>query len=280
MEGLRLALLILLLAIRIVSILVQSVIYQYLGKKSPGMKTAFDELVQELILGGIATSFGADLCNAGLGPMKIELALGIFDFQYLTAHFWFMQVFMTFLVRYLCIFHPSAINWIADRVIINGTRTICSCWTLGAFMTENLKYDFTLNGYVKVMIHGFNPTDTKTTAFLNSFKIIILLDLIFVVFSLIRIEFYKWKSIDFESISKVTLRIFFTLIIFICVLVTLRLYLPMPIEYSALIFHIIVTFIIFVVIPALFILRSKNITEFAQNCIKRNAVSPLYDVNC
>ena len=79
------------------------------------MKTAFDELVQELILGGIATSLGADLCNCGFGPMKIEIALAIFDFQYLTAHFWFMQVFMTFLVRYLCIFHPSAINSITDR---------------------------------------------------------------------------------------------------------------------------------------------------------------------
>ena len=54
----------------------------------------------------------------------------------------------------------------------------------------------------------------------------------------------------------------------------------MPIEYSALIFHIILTIIIFVVIPALFIFRSKNITEFAHKCIRKNTVAPMYDVNC
>ena len=115
LEGPRLALLMLLLITRLLSLLVQGIIYQYLNRKSPGMKTALDNLVQDLILGGLATSLAADLCNSGLGPMRTEIALAIFYFQYLTAHFWFMQIFMTFLVRYLCIFHSTVINCINDE---------------------------------------------------------------------------------------------------------------------------------------------------------------------
>ena len=236
------------------------------------MKTVFDDLVQDLILAGVATSLAADLCNSGLGPMETEVALAIFYFQYLSAHYWFMQIFLTFLVRYNCIFHPVVTNAIFDRDIINATRIICSCWAIGACCYETLNHDFTMNGYVQFMIHG---NDLISTSFLNSFKFIILLDFLFIAFAMVRIELYKWQKINFESMSKSTFRILFSLFIFICILVTLRLFLPFPIQYSALLFHVIVTFLIFVVIPVLFICRSKNIINFVH--IRKNSVAPLLE---
>ena len=99
MSTLRALLIIILVIIRLVSFIVTGIIYSYLKRKSPGMKTVFDDLVQELIIGAIITSLLADIVTCGVGPVPVQLAVffsGFWVVLCLSAQYWFMQIFVTF----------------------------------------------------------------------------------------------------------------------------------------------------------------------------------------
>ena len=276
MDTMLTVLIIILIIIRLMSLLVQGIIYIYLNRKSPGMKTIFDELVQELIIGGIMSSLTADVATCGFGPLSVDTAVLIVLLQRFSAQFWFMQIFMTFLVRYLCIFHATTIHSILDHFISVGCRMVCFTWACSTTVYDYTNHDFEKIKNLNFMTHEVINAEVVVVSQV-SVQCIICVDLLFIAFVMARIECYKWKIQNSEMpISKGTIRLILAILLIIGITVVIRLSMSLTLQSNALLFHMAITFILFVVIPLLMICRNEKMKIFALAAWSRNnVVSPV-----
>ena len=286
MSILRALLIIILVIIRLVSFIVTGIIYSYLKRKSPGMKTVLDELVQELIIGAIITSLLADIVTCGVGPVPVQLAVffsGFWVVLCLSAQYWFMQIFVTFLVRYLYIFHATTINVFSDHVILVGSRLICITWMCLTCLYDYINKDLEntrLVMYINFMTNGPNEQDyylddVSANVFI---QYIICIDLVFIVFITVRIELYNLT--EQISISKGNIRLIVGLLLIIGVSVVIRLFFPyMPLQDNALYFHIVFTFLLMVFIPFLMIIGNDKMSMFAGIKWPRNSTTSVTPLN-
>ena len=278
MSTLRALLIIILVIIRLVSFIVTGIIYSYLKRKSPGMKTVFDDLVQELIIGAIITSLLADIVTCGVGPVPVQVAVLFWFVQRASAQYWFMQIFVTFLVRYLCIFHATAVQTFQDKVILLVSRLLCTTWAFSTSIYDYAYNDFEI--YNRITKFMANKTDEEVEVHeqANVFlQYIICIDLLFATFVVVRIEFYNYAGQI--PMSKVTIRMILGLVLVIGASVMMRLSLPyMPLQDNALYFHIFFTFLLMVFIPFLVIKDNDNMRKFARrkwSTENSSAVTPI-----
>ena len=276
MDNFRITIICILVLIRLISLSAQRIIYSYIKRKSPGMKTVFDEMIQDLILGGIAASLTSDVAHCGFGPLNLNTAIFIVFVQRFTAQFWFMQIFITFLVRYLCIFHAEVINSVLDKAILAASRLCCFFWAFSTSVYDFTHHDFSKLQHVNYMLHEDEVSEVNNNVSQVSLQCIIIVDLIFIAFVLLRIELYKWNFPGGElAVSKGTIRITIGIFVIIGIAVIIRLSLPLSLQDTALLFHVVVTSILFVVIPILVIVRNEKMKSFAVTHVKQsNAVSP------
>ena len=118
----------LLFVIRIISFLLLYIIWRYLRNKALAMQTLRDEMIKELIISLIPLTLSSDLLYSDIGPMPKEFALFIMYTRVALAQYFFMQVLIVTLVRYLIIFHGPYIDSIEDRVIVNFFRIVSIVW--------------------------------------------------------------------------------------------------------------------------------------------------------
>ena len=276
MNTLRTLLVVILIIIRLISFLLQGVIYVYLKRKSPGMKTVFDELVQELIIGATITSLSADIVTCGVGPVPVQVAVLFWFVQRASAQYWFMQIFVTFLVRYLCIFHATTIDLFLDRAILVGCRLVCMTWGFSSSLYDYINNDFENIRLVKFMTNETDEeveVDTADNVFL---QYIICIDLLFIAFVVVRIELYNRTG----QISKGTIRLILGLVLIIGVSVIIRLsFYYISLQDNALYFHIVFTFLLMVFIPFLMIWGNDKMRMFAKKKLSRNHTSVVTPLN-
>ena len=265
MTTLRTLSILILIIIRLLSFTFQGIIYVYLKRKSPGMKTVFDELVQELIIGATITSLSSDIvATCGYGPVPVQVAVLFWLTQRASAQYWLMQIFVTFLVRYLCIFHATAVQTFQDKVILLVSRLLCTTWAFSTSIYDYAYNDFEI--YNRITKFMANETDEEVEVHeqANVFlQYIICIDLLFATFVVVRIEFYNYAGQI--PMSKVTIRMILGLVLVIGASVMMRLSLPyMPLQDNALYFHIFFTFLLMVFIPFLVIKDNDNMRKFAR----------------
>ena len=265
MTTLRTLSILILIIIRLLSFIFQGIIYVYLKRKSPGMKTVFDELVQELIIGATITSLSSDIvATCGYGPIPVQVAVLFWLTQRASAQYWLMQIFVTFLVRYLCIFHATAVQTFQDKVILLVSRLLCTTWAFSTSIYDYAYNDFEI--YNRITKFMANETDEEVEVHeqANVFlQYIICIDLLFATFVVVRIEFYNYAGQI--PMSKVTIRMILGLVLVIGASVMMRLSLPyMPLQDNALYFHIFFTFLLMVFIPFLVIKDNDNMRKFAR----------------
>ena len=271
MDNFRIVIIGILIFIRLISLTAQRIIYAYIKRKSPGMKTVFDEITQDLIIGGIAASLTSDLAHCGFGPLNVNTAVFIVFVQRFTAQFWFMQIFITFLVRYLCIFHPEVINSVLDKAILASSRLCCFFWAFSTSVYDFTHHDFSKLQHVQYMLHEDEVSEVNNNVSQVSLQGIIIVDLLFIAFVMLRIELYKWNIPGGElAVSKGTIRITIGIFVIIGIAVIIRLSLPLSLQDTALLFHVVVTSILFVVIPILMIVRNDKMKKFALTYVKKN----------
>ena len=279
MTTLRTLSILILIIIRLLSFIFQGIIYVYLKRKSPGMKTVFDELVQELIIGATITSLSSDIvATCGYGPIPVQVAVLFWLTQRASAQYWLMQIFVTFLVRYLCIFHATAVQTFQDKVILLVSRLLCTTWAFSTSLYDYAYNDFEI--YKRITKFMANETDEEVEVHeqANVFlQYIICIDLLFATFVVVRIEFYNYAGQI--PMSKVTIRMILGLVLVIGASVMMRLSLPyMPLQDNALYFHIFFTFLLMVFIPFLVIKDNDNMRKFARrkwSTENSSAVTPI-----
>ena len=279
MTTLRTLSILILIIIRLLSFTFQGIIYVYLKRKSPGMKTVFDELVQELIIGATITSLSSDIvATCGYGPVPVQVAVLFWLTQRASAQYWLMQIFVTFLVRYLCIFHATAVQTFQDKVILLVSRLLCTTWAFSTSIYDYAYNDFEI--YNRITKFMANKTDEEVEVHeqANVFlQYIICIDLLFATFVVVRIEFYNYAGQI--PMSKVTIRMILGLVLVIGASVMMRLSLPyMPLQDNALYFHIFFTFLLMVFIPFLVIKDNDNMRKFARrkwSTENSSAVTPI-----
>ena len=104
MDTTKLCLLGLLFVIRGISFLMLYIFWSYLRNKAPAMQTLRDEMIKELIISLIPLMSIRDLLHFGISPISKEFALFISYTRLALAQYFFMQVLIVTLVRYLIIF--------------------------------------------------------------------------------------------------------------------------------------------------------------------------------
>ena len=274
MEVVRYILIFLLMQARMVSMVLLAIIFTYLRKKTLAMHTIFDDMIQDLILGGIACGTLTDFATIGFGPLPLSIAIFIYCSQILTVQFWFMQIFSTFLIRYLYIFHFNLINMFKDEVIHLVSRTFCLLWAIYSLTYEVMSEDVYQNDYVQNMAYDNKVSlEEEYHNDVTMTKIVVFLNIVFIAFVYIRIEMYKWQFLPSGSYSKTTMRA--TLALFLSL--SIRLFFPMSFKGTGLLHHLIFTFVLFVFLPVLMIVKNDQMMNYATTIMfwSKNSVSPL-----
>ena len=243
------------------------------------MQTLKDELIKDLIIVLVPLTLSSDLLYIDIGPIKKEYAIFIMYNRLLVSHYFFTQVLVVTVIRYLIIFHGPVIESIEDKKVVIFSRTISLCWSLLSLFYESFIEEEDLTKRPSVLIlTGENPnlTTENTT---NTIYFIVGLDIIVVVFVYIRIELYKrmGNSYPLDGYKLGSVRTTVSIIVFCGSLIILRINISlffatfnMPIE--RLIFHIIVQFLAVNVIPILMILNNEKIAIYAKTKFMCNNV--------
>ena len=277
MEVVRYILIFLLLQTRLVSFILLTIIFKYLQKKTPVMHTIFDDMIQDLILGGIACGSVTDFATIGFGPWPISIAIFVVCCQLVTVQFWFMQIFATFLIRYLYIFHFNLMNIFKDEIIHLVSRSFCLFWAVYSLIYELMTENFYHNDYVQNMAYDNQESlEEEYHNDLTMTKVVVFLNIVFIAFVYIRIEMYKWQFLPSGSYSKSTMRAILGLFVFLVLSLSIRLFFPMSFQDTGLLYHLIFTFVLFVFIPALMIVKNEKMLNYATTRMywSKNAVSP------
>ena len=74
-----------------------------------------DEMIKELIIAIIPLSFGTDLIHIGLEPISNNKAFLIIFLKFGLGQYFFMQLLIVTITRYLIIFYGPFIELINDR---------------------------------------------------------------------------------------------------------------------------------------------------------------------
>ena len=203
-----------------------------------------------------------------MGPIPVSTAVLIVIFQLLTVQYWFMQIFFTFLARYLCIFHFNLVNIIEDNILVFFTRSICLIWAIFSVIYETCTEDFLKNDYVQNMAYD-NPESLEKDyhSGVTVTKMVVFLNFVFIAFVFVRIEMFKWQFPYSRSspYSKNTMRMTLALFIILVLSLCIRLFFPLSMKDFGLMYHLIFTFIIFVFIPGLMFFRNEKMVDYATH---------------
>ena len=238
------------------------IIWRYLENKSPAMQTLKDEMVKEIIYAITLMSIITDVTMVciGIGPIPIEIVTVIIYTRRAMAVYFFVQVLIAVIVKYLIIFHGRYLDLISDQTVVRWSRIICCIWAFWSIFYDMLTEDITESPILKAMLTGedINMEDLKTYEVKNKnlINLLAIVDIIAILIVYAQIEFYK---ITDGNYTFGTLRKAVCGIIFFGLLIFFRLYSSFYNQMDKLIQYIIIQFFFVVVIPVLMIVNNDKI---------------------
>ena len=287
MDTSKLSLLGLLFVIRCISFLTLYIIWSYLKNKAPAMQTLRDEMIKELIISLIPLMISSDLLHIGISPIPKEFALLLSYTRVALAQYFFMQVLIVTLVRYLIIFHGPLIDSIEDQKVVNFSRLFCFIWVFKTCLYTVLSQDITkgpdfleMTGEVESLKNMDNPNSFFTL------HLIVVLDIIAIIFVYGRIEIYKQRdqNYTFASYNLKTIRAVVCIAIICGILFIFRINITLfntniKNSIERLIFHIIIHLLCVNIVPVLMISSNEKIASYAKKkflrCNVNIAVNPI-----
>ena len=284
MDTAKLSLLGLLFVIRGISFFVLYVIWSYLKNKAPAMQTLRDEMIKELIISLIPLMLSSDLLHIGISPIPKEFALLLSYIRVALAQYFFMQVLIVTLVRYLIIFHGPHIDSIEDQKIVNFSRLFSFVWVFQTCLYTVLSQDITKGtDFLELtgQLERLKNMDTPNSFF--TLHLVVVLDIIGIVFVYGKIEIYKQRdqNYSFDSYNLGTIRTVVGIVIICGLLIILQINISwfnanIKNSIEKLIFHIIVHLLCVNIVPVLMISSNKKIVIYVKNKFMWfNAVNPI-----
>ena len=271
MDTAKLSLLGLLFVIRGLSFFVLYVIWSYLKNKAPAMQTLRDEMIKELIISLIPLMLSSDLLHIGISPIPKEFALLLSYTRVALAQYFFMQVLIVTLVRYLIIFHGPYIDSIEDQIVVNFFRIVSMVWVFLTCFYIVLSQDLTKGPDFLALTGKLSENVDAPNSFFT-LHFILVLDIIVMIFVYVRIEIYKQKDqkCTFASYNLRTIRTVVGVAIICGLLLIFRIniaefYANFNNSIERLLYHIIVHFLCLNIVPVLMILNNKKIVIHAKN---------------
>ena len=287
MDTTKLSLLGLLFVIRGISFLTLYIIWSYLRNKAPAMQTLRDEMIKELIISIVPLMSIKDLLHVGISPIPKEFAIFISYTRLALAQYFFMQVLIVTLVRYLIIFHGPLIDSIEDQIVVNLSRLFSFIWVFQTCLYTVLSEDITK--YPEFLEMTGQLESSKIIDTHNSFftlRLIVVLDIIVIVFVYGRIEIYKQRDLNYTftgyNFGKIRTLVGISIICGLLFIFRINItWYNANIKNSIekLIFHIIVQLLCVNIVPVLMILSNEKIVIYVKKKFMwfnvNNAVNPI-----
>jgi len=237
------------------------------------MQTLRDEMIKELIISLIPLTLSTDLLNIDIGPISKEFALFLTYTRVALAQYFFMQVLIVTLIRYLIIFHGPVIDSIEDQKVVNFSRMISTIWVFVTCLYSGLFQDFTkTHDFLAMTGQRQSSEKIDTLNSLITLQFVLVLNIIVIIFVYVRIEIYKQKDplYTFASYNLRTIRTVVGITIICVLLLILRangalFHANFRNSIERLLFHIILAFLCVNIVPVLMILNNKKIVIHAKN---------------
>ena len=285
MDTTKLSLFGLLFVIRSISFLMLYIIWSYLRNKVLAMQTLRDEMIKELIISLIPLTLSSDLLYSDIGPVPKEFALFLMYTRVALAQYFFMQVLIVTLVRYLIIFYGPYIDSIEDQIVVNFFRIVSIIWVFLTCLYIGFAQDLTKGPDFLALTGKLSENVDAPNSFFT-LHFLLVLDLIVMIFVYVRIEIYKQtdQNYTFASYNLRTIRTVVVVAIISGLLLILRINIAVfhanfNNSIERLLYHIIVHFLCLNIVPVLMILNNKKIVIYAKNkficCCFSNTVSPV-----
>ena len=173
-------------------------IWKYFNKKALGMQTILDQVVKDFILIRIVDAIPSWTVTLKFEnqPYDYYIALAIVTSFYFTTMATFFQMFVIVVIRYLSIFHHTMLNSVDEIKIIRTTRLFVGMMSLISTLLEapwrgSLIADYITN----------KDVDIKNQLELKPLKFVIIMDLLFLVFVQVKVEFYN-RMVDHQTESE------------------------------------------------------------------------------
>ena len=261
MDTTKLSLFSLLFVIRSISFLMLYIIWSYLRNKALAMQTLRDEMIKELIISLIPLMLLSDLLHIGISPIPKEFAL-LVALLVALAQYFFMQVLIVTLVRYLIIFHGPYIDSIEDQIVVNFFRIVSIVWVFLTCLYTGFFQDLT-KGPDFLALTGMLSENVEAPNSFFTLHFLLVLDIIVMIFVYVRIEIYKQmdQKYTFASYNLRTIRIVVGIAIICGLLLILRINIAVfhanfNNSIERLLYHIIVHFLCLNIVPVLMILNN------------------------
>ena len=210
-----------------------------------------------------------DLVCIGIGPIPKDMAIFIMYTRKVMAAYFFLQIFVTVMVKYGIIFYGSYIALIEDRVIVKFSRITCIVGAILFNIGHFVEVDLTKNSTFSALTTGMH--EKWTDLVLNENKIVyvlVIIDLIAVILVHIKIEIYKreenlaglhWSEYTIDTRRKVVG------VIFISALLILSRYIsPFDNHIERLVQYTITQFIFVVIIPFFMIVKNEKLFHYVS----------------
>ena len=237
------------------------------------MQTLRDEMIKELIISLVPLTLSSDLLYIDICPISKEFALFLIYTRVALAQYFFMQVLIVTLIRYLIIFHGPHIDSIEDQTVVNFSRLFSTIWVFVTCLYSGLFQDFTKTHDFLAMTgqcQSSEKIDTHNS--LITLQFVLVLNIIVIIFVYVRIEIYKQKDplYIFAIFNLRTIRTVVGITIICVPLLILRVngalfHANFTNSIERLLFHIIVHFLCVNIVPVLMILNNRKIVIHAKN---------------
>jgi hypothetical protein len=244
-------------------------IWSYLRNKSLNMQTLKDEMMKEVIWSSLPMTIANDLVCIGVGPIPKVMAIFVIYTRKVMAAYFFLQIFVTVVVKYGIIFYGSYIALIDDRAIVKFSRISCSVGAILFNVGLLVEADVTKNPNFLALTTGMHQKGPDFV--LNENKIVyvlVIIDLIAVILVHIKIEIYKreeilaglhWSEYTIDARRKVVG------VIFISALLVLSRYVsPFDNHIERLMQYTITQFMVVVIIPFFMIVKNENLFHYVS----------------
>ena len=244
-------------------------IWSYLRNKSLNMQTLKDEMIKEVIWSSLPMTIANDLVCIGIGPIPKDMAIFIIYTRKVMAAYFFLQIFVTVIVKYGIIFYGSYIALIEDGAIVIYSRITCSIGAILFNIGHLVEADLTKTSNFLALTTGMHQKFTDSN--LNENKILyflVIIDLIAVILVHIKIEIYKrdenlaglhWSEYTIDTRRKVVG------VIFISALLILSRYIsPLGNHIDRLMQYTITQFMFLVIIPFFMIVKNEKLFHYVS----------------
>ena len=267
------------------------------------MQTLFDQMVKDLIWANLCTCFTTTIVQFEYPAMHSYVAVAMIWGQLFGAIIFFGQLISTFVVRYFCIFHPSVIDSIEEKIIIRISRWV-NYWitytvsntalydfrglivTTATFSTiyEILSVDF---GYGPIydFLMNFEHKENKPKS-LVTVKYISVVALITITYIQLKIKYEEWRDRNKIFLNQeyrwATVKVVLCVTMLSLTLVLLWLIISPQIDDPHLLrlgLYMIYMSLNSITIPVILISKNDKMRTFCRNAIK-SALGTIHPFKC